>query len=161
MPCLHRLEGVRLSAAPCSRPGRHPGHARYRTFIAMELGCSVEDITALLLGVTATIWCRSPVTPPWPASGHAPDPKDRSTRSWIAPARAAAKSSPCSRPAAPITLRGRHRSNGRGDHQGQETHPAGRGLLRQGVWHRRILRRRASHAGVAWRRKGPGSSAVA
>ena len=24
--------------------------ARYRTFIAMELGCSVEDITALLLG---------------------------------------------------------------------------------------------------------------
>jgi len=32
--------------------------ARYRAFLAAEVGCSVEDIQALLLAGTGTTWCR-------------------------------------------------------------------------------------------------------
>ena len=41
--------------------------ARYRTFLAMELGVSVEDIRRCCWAATATRWCRCPVARPWAA----------------------------------------------------------------------------------------------
>jgi len=38
--------------------------ARYRVFLAMELGVSVEDISALLMAATATTWFHWPVARP-------------------------------------------------------------------------------------------------
>jgi malate dehydrogenase len=37
--------------------------ARFRTFIAMELGVSVENTHAFVLGGTATLWCRCRAIP--------------------------------------------------------------------------------------------------
>jgi len=42
--------------------------ARMRTFIAMELNVSVDNIHAFVLGATATRWCRCRATRPWRAS---------------------------------------------------------------------------------------------
>jgi malate/lactate dehydrogenase len=47
---VQRVEGHRLPpAASSARPGVLDT-ARYRTFLAMELGVSVEDVSALLMG---------------------------------------------------------------------------------------------------------------
>jgi len=52
--------------------------ARFRAFIAMELGVSVRDVTAFVLGGHATRWFLPPSTPPWPASRwRTSSPRDR------------------------------------------------------------------------------------
>ncbi len=119
---------------------------RFRTFLAMELGVSVEDISAFVMGGHGDTMV------PFVRYSHAGGipiekllPKERSTRSWSARARRRRNRQPAQDRQRLLRSRRLGRANGRGDTQGQETtHPRhrlpGRRVRREGH-----LRRRARH----------------
>ena len=127
--------------------------ARYRTFLAMELGVSVEDISALLMGGHGDTMV--PI-PSCTSVGGIP------VQQLIDPAQAWKKSSIGTRKGgAEIVslledrqrlLRPRcgHCPNGRSRRPRQEAADSLCGLLRQGIWRRWLLRRRAGRSRL-WR----------
>ena len=128
--------------------------ARFRAFIAQELGVSVEDISAMLLGghgdtMVPLLSCVSvggiPVSQLIPperlaATGSAHARRRRGDRF------AAEDRQRLLRPGAAAA------QNGRGDRARRETPDSLLGLLRQGVRRGRLLRRRARGAGRRRRR---------
>ena len=132
--------------------------ARYRSFLAMELGVSVEDISAMLLGghgdtMVPIPSCTSvggiPVTQ-LIAAGQARRDRRRG------PATAVPRSSPCSRRAAPTTPRRPPPPRWSRPWSATRSGSCLCRLLRQGVRRRRLLRRRAGRA--RQRRRGEGRS---
>ena len=118
--------------------------ARFRAFIAAELNVSVEDVSTILLGGHGDTMVP---LPNYTCVGGIPIAQlirpNACRPSSAAPATAGPKSSPCCKPAAPITPRRRHRRDGRSDRPQQAAHASLLGLLRQGIWRGRLLRRRA------------------
>ena len=129
--------------------------ARYRTFLAMELGVSVEDISALLMGghgdtMVPMPSCTSvggiPITQPHrcrrPAEGdHRSHAQRRGRNRRSAENRQRL-----------LRSRGGHRPNGRGDRARQEAADPLRRLLRERIRRGWILCRRAGDSGRGRRR---------
>ena len=124
--------------------------ARYRTFLAMELGVSVEDVSALLMGGHGDTMVPMPSCT---SVGGIPVRRllvgreaERDRRSGPQRRRrdrlAAQDGQRVLRPGC------RHGANGRSDRPRQEAADSLRGLLRQGIRRRRVLRRRAGDLGA-------------
>ena len=123
--------------------------ARFRTFMAMELGVSVEDVSALLLGghgdtMVPLPSCTSvggiPVTQLIAAAAVGGDHPAH-------PRRRRRDRQPAEDRQRLLRPGGRHGADGRGDRPRQEAAASLRRLLRQGIRRRRLLRRRAGHPG--------------
>ena len=119
--------------------------ARFRTFIALELGVSVEDVSAMLLGGHGDTMVPLPsctcvggipvgqLIPPRAARRADPaDPRRRGGDRLAVEDRQRL-----------LCPRRRHRPNGRGDRPRQEAADSLCRLLRQGIRRGRLLRRRA------------------
>ena len=140
----------RVSGFPAQRVMGQAGvldTARYRTFLAMELGVSVEDVSAMLMGGHGDTMVPMPSCtcvggiPVTRLLSRKPAERDRATR----PRRRRRDREPAQDRQRLLRAGRRNGANGRGDRPRQEAANSLRGLLRQGVRRWRLLRRRAGH----------------
>ena len=122
--------------------------ARYRTFLAMELGVSVEDVSALLMGGHGDTMVPMPSCT---SVGGIPDHAAARARKAQRDRRSRPQRRRGDRLAAEdrqrlLRSRRGHGANGRGDRPRQEAADSLCRVLRQGIRRRRILRRRAGHS---------------
>ena len=117
--------------------------ARFRTFIAQELGVSVEDTHAFVLGGHGDTMVP---LPRYSTVAGVPITEllspERVEALWSGPPTAAPRSWPCSRPGPPSMRRPPHVRDGRGDPARSEAGPALRRPAQGRVRRRRLVRRR-------------------